>query len=143
MKKLVCSLAVATAFAAIPSAVRAADAAAAAPAAAEKKEAFGRLTIEEVDAMIAKKDGFIFDNNSKESFAKGHVPTAKWVEFDEVKTTDLPADKAAKLVFYCGGEKCHACHKAAQMALELGYKNVYIMPAGISGWEKAKKKLEA
>jgi len=23
-----------------------------------------------------------------------------------------------------------------------GYKNVNIMPAGISGWEKAKKKLE-
>ena len=52
MKKLICSLVVATAFAAIPSAVRAADAAA--PAAAEKKEAFGRLSIEEVDAMIAK-----------------------------------------------------------------------------------------
>jgi rhodanese-related sulfurtransferase len=61
---------------------------------------------------------------------------------DDVKPDDLPADKSATLVFYCGGEKCMACHKAAEMALELGYKNVNIMPAGISGWEKAKKKLE-
>jgi len=29
------------------------------------------------------------------------------------------------------------------MAIGLGYKNVFIMPAGISGWKQAKQKLEA
>ena len=46
----------------------------------EKKEAFGRLTVDQVDEMVAKKDGYIFDNNSKDSYAKAHVPPAKWVE---------------------------------------------------------------
>jgi rhodanese-related sulfurtransferase len=109
----------------------------------EKKDAFGRMTIAQVNELIAKKDGFIFDNNSKETYAKGHVPTAKWIAFNDVKTADLPASKDAKLVFYCGGERCGACHVAARTAVELGYKNVFIMPAGIAGWQKAKQKLEA
>jgi len=109
----------------------------------EKKNAFGRLTIDQVNELIAKKDGYIFDNNSKATYAKGHVPTAKWVAFNDLTADDLPANKDAKLVFYCGDERCGACHVAARTAVDLGYKNVFIMPAGIAGWQKAKQKLEA
>jgi rhodanese-related sulfurtransferase len=31
------------------------------------------------------------------------------------------------------------CHKAARRAAEFGYKDLYIMPAGIVGWTKAGK----
>ena len=31
------------------------------------------------------------------------------------------------------------CHKAARRAAKLGYKDLYIMPAGIVGWNKAGK----
>ena len=116
-------------------------------ATADKAEAFGRLTVEEVQAKMADaKAGklalFIFDNNGKERFEKGHVPGAKWVKGDEVNASVLPADKQATLVFYCGNEQCSACHNGASGALALGYKNVYIMPAGIAGWEKAQKPVE-
>ncbi len=96
-----------------------------------QKESFGRLTVDQVQQLIDSKAAYIFDNNSPDRYAQGHVPTAKWVAFDDVKPADLPADKSATLIFYCGGERCIACHKAAEMALELGYKNVNIMPAGI------------
>ena len=33
------------------------------------------------------------------------------------------------------------CHKAARRAAELGYKNLYIMPSGIVGWNKAGKRV--
>lgn len=117
-------------------------------AAASAKEAFGRLTVDEVQAKIAdakagKASVYIFDNNGKERFDKGHVPGAKWVKADAVNATVLPADKQATLVFYCGNEQCPACHEGASAALSLGYKNVYIMPAGIAGWEKAQKPVEA
>ena len=46
-------------------------------------------------------DVAIRDNNGKDVWEKGHVPTAKWVSFKDVKESDLPADHARKLVFYC------------------------------------------
>jgi hypothetical protein len=61
------------------------------------------LTVDEVQARIAAKDGkfFVFDNNSKERFTESHVPGAKWVDFKNVTAADLPSDKTASLVFYC------------------------------------------
>ena len=35
-----------------------------------------------------------------------------------------------------------ASHDAARVAAKLGYQKVYVMPAGISGWVKAGKKIE-
>jgi rhodanese-related sulfurtransferase len=35
-----------------------------------------------------------------------------------------------------------ACHQAARAAVNFGYKNVYIMSAGIQGWQKAGKPVE-
>jgi len=35
-----------------------------------------------------------------------------------------------------------ACHQAARAAVKLGYTNVYIMSAGIQGWQKAEKPVE-
>jgi rhodanese-related sulfurtransferase len=35
-----------------------------------------------------------------------------------------------------------ACHQGARAALALGYKNVFIMPDGIQGWEKAGRPME-
>src|SRR5204862_6601676 len=66
-----------------------------------KEEGFSDLTIDQVSDLIAKKDADIFDNNNKDVYAKGHVPTAKWVSFKDVKESDLPRDKSRKLVFYC------------------------------------------
>ncbi len=108
---------------------------------------FKRLTVGELEAKIreakAGKLGLhIYDNNSRERWQQSHIPGAKWVEYDEVQAGDLPPDKTAMLVFYCANEQCGACHTAAAEAVKLGYKNVYILPQGIMGWEKAKKPLE-
>jgi len=64
-------------------------------------EGYSDLTIDQVSDLIAKKQVDVFDNNSKDVYAKGHVPTAKWVAFNDVKESDLPRDKTRKLVFYC------------------------------------------
>ena len=75
--------------------------AAAARADTIKDEGFGDLSVDQVADLIAKKDVDVFDNNPKDVFEKGHVPSAKWVAFNEVKQNDLPRDKLRKLVFYC------------------------------------------
>jgi hypothetical protein len=75
----------------------------------EEKELFGRLSIQELETkMAAAKAGqlklAIFDNNQREVFDKRHIPGAKWVPFDKVQASDLPADKDTTLVFYCANE---------------------------------------
>lgn len=30
-----------------------------------------------------------------------------------------------------------ACHKAARVAVKLGYSNVWVMPKGLDGWKEA------
>jgi len=65
-----------------------------------------RLTVDQVaERMAAAKDKpFIYDNNPKESWTAGHVPGAKWLDDEKVTAADLPADKAATLIFYCHNE---------------------------------------
>ncbi|MFO0760215.1 MAG: rhodanese-like domain-containing protein [Byssovorax sp.] len=80
-----------------------------AEASAAEAEPFGRMTMEELDARMAeakagKLNLKIYDNNHKDVFEKGHIPGATWVAFNEIKASDLPADKEATLVFYCANE---------------------------------------
>jgi len=49
----------------------------------------------------------------------------------------LPSDKSRKLVFYCLGVKCTASPEAADLAVELGYRNVYAFIEGLPEWIKA------
>jgi rhodanese-related sulfurtransferase len=72
---------------------------------AAKDEGFSDLTVDQVADLIAKKEADVFDNNPSDMYAKGHLPTAKWVSFKDVKESDLPKDKSRKLVFYCANPK--------------------------------------
>ena len=65
---------------------------------------FGSLTVDQVSDLIAAKGADIYDNNDHDEWAAGHVPTARWVKFNEVKAKDLPQDKTRKLVFYCASQ---------------------------------------
>jgi len=64
------------------------------------------LTVDEVAQRLAANDGktFIYDNNTQESWVKGHVPGAKWLDDESVTVEALPPDKAATLIFYCHNE---------------------------------------
>ncbi len=77
--------------------------------AASPQEAFGRLTVDELVAKMAEaKAGTlklaVFDNNGRDTFNQGHLPGATWVQYDEIKPSDLPTDKDTQLVFYCYNE---------------------------------------
>ena len=72
---------------------------------ADENQGFSSLTVDQVAAHLAKGDASIFDNNPKDMYQKGHVPTAKWVDFKNVQPSDLPQDKDRTLIFYCANEK--------------------------------------
>lgn len=108
---------------------------------------FKLIDTETLAKLVAEKDAakkaVIFDVNSDERFAKGHVPGAKHITKDGLTAANLPADKAAHIVFYCGSEKCPSSTVAAKKALALGYTNVSVYKPGIAGWEAAKQATES
>lgn len=98
----------------------------------------GKVTVAEVAAMLEKNETvFVFDANGRESYLKGHIPGAQWIQYDVVTSADLPESKDAKLVFYCYNPLCGASPLAAKKAVSLGYRNVWLLPEGITGWREA------
>ncbi len=77
-----------------------------APKAEPSAAALKSMTIDEVETKIAAHDGktFIFDANTKDSWIGGHVPTATWIDDENVTAAALPPAKDALLVFYCHNE---------------------------------------
>jgi rhodanese-related sulfurtransferase len=104
---------------------------------------FPDISIAELKAAIAEKKVTVIDVNGSDSFKAGHVPGA--IDFAANKAQlakELPADKGALVVAYCGGPTCGAYAAAAKKAQELGYTNVKHLSAGISGWKDAGAPLE-
>ena len=77
----------------------------------------------------------VVDVNSRQSWDRAHVPGAWHLDPAGVDASGLPADKTAALVFYCSNPMCRKAPSAAQRAKALGYGNVKVMSAGISGWQ--------
>ena len=73
-------------------------------------------------------------------YDKGHIPMAvsiPWSQFDKM-VDQLPADKNALLIYYCGGVKCKLSHKSAKKAASLGYTNVKVFAEGYPKWMSVK-----
>ena len=85
------------------------------------------------------QDVMIIDARPKRAkYDKGHIPMAVSIpdsKFDKM-TDQLPQDKNALLVFYCGGLKCKLSHKSAAKAEKLGYTNVKVFAEGFPRYMK-------
>lgn len=101
-------------------------------------------TVDEVDTAITAGKAQAVDANGNETRKKmGVVPGAVLLtDSDSFQLSELPADKAKPLVFYCANTMCGASHQAAEKALTAGYADVKVMPDGIAGWVKAGKKVQ-
>jgi rhodanese-related sulfurtransferase len=89
--------------------------------------------------VVNNKSAFIIDVNSQESYDKNHIGNA--IHYGEHKKdflAQLPKDKSALIVAYCGGVTCSAWHQAAEIACKNGYTNIQHFKPGISGWVASK-----
>lgn len=85
----------------------------------------------------------IFDVNARGSWFDKHVPGARHLDPTAFSADDLPADRTTTVVFYCSGPLCRKAPNAAKRARQLGYANVVVMSAGISGWISASMPTES
>ncbi|MBL8300785.1 MAG: rhodanese-like domain-containing protein [Rhodanobacteraceae bacterium] len=88
----------------------------------------------ELMVLIEQKQVTTLDVNSVQSWRKAHVPGARNLDPQAFDAADLPQDKGATLVFYCSNPMCRKAPNAALRAKRMGYVNVRVMSAGISGW---------
>lgn len=103
-------------------------------------ESLNKVTVAQLATMQTAGKATAVDANGAETRQKyGVIPGAVLLSHygDYDITKELPQDHAQKLVFYCANEQCMASHKAAHRAIDAGYKNVSILPAGIMGWKGA------
>lgn len=65
-------------------------------------DGFGLMSAGDLAKILGQKDVAVFDANSAETFAKGHVPGATFLEeYRKFPASVLPADKATRVIFYC------------------------------------------
>jgi len=88
----------------------------------------------ELHQMIQTGRVTVIDVNSHESWMKARVPGAVNLDPAAYADRDLPPDKGSNLVFYCSNPWCRKAPNAARRAEKMGYSNVRVMSAGISGW---------
>ncbi len=84
--------------------------------------------------LIGERQVTVIDVNSAASWAEAHVPGAMHLHPFDYAAEELPQDKDASLVFYCSGAMCRKAPSAARRATKMGYRDVKVMSAGISGW---------
>ncbi|MFT3711219.1 MAG: rhodanese-like domain-containing protein [Archangium sp.] len=98
-----------------------------------------KATVEQVASWTKAKQAIPVDANGSETRSKqGVIPGAVLLtSSSQYDLKELPANKDAKLVFYCANQKCSASEGAAQRAIDNGYTNVAVLPVGISGWKQA------
>jgi rhodanese-related sulfurtransferase len=92
------------------------------------------LTPLDVLIRLTHPDFFVFDNNPRAVFVQHRVPGAVRLDPCGFTESDLPTDPAASLLFYSAGPLCGAGTHAARRARKMGYGNVWVMTAGITGW---------
>ena len=93
--------------------------------------------------LIQREAVSVIDVNSAQRWTEAHVPGAKRLDPTSYTARDLPSNKDSLLVFYCSNLMCRKAPNAALRAKGLGYTNVHVMSAGISGWLSAKLPTES
>lgn len=92
-----------------------------------------------IELVTKKADLVILDNRKPEDYAAGHIEGAV-----RLIDTDVTAESLAKAIkaketpvlFYCNGLKCGRAAKAAQKAVDAGYKEIYYYALGLEEWSK-------
>ncbi|MDH3359624.1 MAG: rhodanese-like domain-containing protein, partial [Desulfobulbaceae bacterium] len=103
------------------------------------QENYGLVNTDDLKNLIdSKVEITVVDARNPEEFQEVHikgaisVPVKQWDKY----SSRLPADKSAKIIFYCNGVKCGKSKKAAIKAMSSGYDNVFIYAEGMPVWEE-------
>ena len=101
------------------------------------------LSPQELYRWMQNKPVTVVDVNSRQSWEEARVPGARNLDPLGYAEGDLPSEKSSSLVFYCSNFLCRKAPNAARRAEKMGYLDVHVMSAGISGWLGARLPTES
>ncbi len=95
-----------------------------------------KFVMDHITVPMAENVMIIDARPKRAKYDKGHIPGSVSIpdsQFDKM-ADQLPANKDALLVFYCGGLKCPLSHKSAFKAEKLGYTNIKVFAEGFPNY---------
>jgi rhodanese-related sulfurtransferase/polyisoprenoid-binding protein YceI len=113
----------------------------------EETKNIAKIEPEELNRWIGeRKDFILIDTLLDEQFQKRHLPGARNACVFQVNFSDqvaaLVPDKNRYIVLYGYSGKTMDAVAAAEKLKRLGYKNVYALEGGLTGWKEADYRLE-
>ena len=93
---------------------------------------FQHITIQQTQTLLSNDSATIVDVRDPQSFALGHINTAKYVNNENIQDFIREADLDRSLVVYC--YHGNASQSAAQFFVEQGFEDVYSMDGGFEAW---------
>ncbi len=105
------------------------------PAVLLAEDYFQPIPMAEVARLKERPDVVIFDVNVKEIWMEHSIPGAVHIDNEDIARF-LPKDKNTILIFYCAGPESRRSANAANAAIMLGFRKVYVMRDGIFLWMK-------
>lgn len=104
-------------------------------------EGLQTVSVEELAGWQGARNDFaVYDANSADTRERfGVIPGATLLTSyrDYVPAVELGADLARTRVFYCHSARCGAAADAARKAIASGYRDIWVLEPGITGWADA------
>ncbi|MGF6758560.1 rhodanese-related sulfurtransferase [Paraburkholderia sp. GAS42] len=97
----------------------------------------GGLSAAEATQLINRRNAVVIDLRPAEDFAKGHLPSARHIEFAELqaKVGQLVKNKSNPVLLVC--QTGQQSHKAARVVQDAGYAEVHVLQGGLNAWQQA------
>jgi rhodanese-related sulfurtransferase len=91
----------------------------------------------EATQLINRRNAVVVDLRSGEDFAKGHLPSARHLEFAELqaKVGQLVKNKSNPVLLVC--QTGQQSHKAQRLVKDAGFAEVHVLDGGVNAWQQA------
>jgi len=92
------------------------------------------ISTEELNRIYSNEGVHIYDMNDAIRWQQNHIPQAVNLDPESFSEHDLTSDKESTVIFYCSNPMCRKAPNAAKKVKGMGYENVKVLSAGITGW---------
>lgn len=97
----------------------------------------GGVSAAEATQLINRRNAVVIDLRSADDFAKGHLPSARHLEFAELqaKVAQFVKNKSNPVLLVC--QTGQQSHKAERLVKDAGFAEVHVLDGGVNAWQQA------